>query len=66
MNLKTWFNSLPGAVQVIIYSGVSVLLGQGVADLTKIQTMWAPYLITILTIGINITGYLILHQKQDA
>ena len=63
--IRSLWAKVPSAIQVIIYSGVSVLLGQGITDLAKIQAWFVPYAIAILTIGVNLVAYLILREKSN-
>jgi len=56
---------LPGPIKVIIYSGVSVLLGQVITDLAKIESWFVPYATGIITVLVNITAYLILREKKN-
>lgn len=65
MNIKTKFNSLPGPVKVIIYSGVSLLLGQVVTDLAQVQAWWSVYITMFVTMGINLIAYLLLQEKAQ-
>ena len=62
--IRSVWAKVPSAIQVIIYSGVSVLLGQGITDLAKVQSWFVPYAIVILTVGVNVISYLVLRQKD--
>lgn len=63
--IRSAWAKVPSAIQVIIYSGVSVFIGQILADIAKIEAIWVPYVTIVLTVCVNLVSYLILREKQN-
>jgi hypothetical protein len=63
--VRSEWAKVPSTVKVIIYSGISVLLGQTGSDLLKIESWFVPYATAILTIVVNVVSYLILREKGN-
>jgi len=62
---KDWFNNLPSAVKVIIYSSMSAVFAQIGTDIAQIDAFWKAYVVIGLTVATNITAYLILREKEN-
>lgn len=64
--IRQSFNELPGTVKVILYSGISQMLGVllvMVNDATPFD--WRKLVAIPLGVGINIVAYLILREKNN-
>lgn len=62
--IRELFDSLPSALKVIIYSGMSAIIAQIGVDIAGINSVWVAYLTIILTVATNIISYLILRVKE--
>ena len=66
-NIKNKFNSLPSAVKVIIYSGISVTLAVLSADIVGESSFnWREYAIVPVTMLINLVAYLNLKEDEQS
>lgn len=63
-DLKTWFNSLPDKIQIIVYSGLSIFLAKLLSDLESGKPLnWREYIIIPLGVAINLVAYIIANKK---
>lgn len=64
--IRSGFNSLPSTVKVIIYSGLSNLLGVLLVFTNgEAEFDYRKLLAVVIATGINVLAYLILREKED-
>lgn len=63
--IKQSFNSLPGTLKVIIFSGISNLLGVLLVFVNDVEPFsWRKLLAVVIGTTINVVAYLSLREKD--
>ncbi len=64
--VRNAFNALPSTLKVILYSGLSSLLGVLLVFTNGEESFdWRKLLAVVITTAINVVAYLILREKES-